>query len=305
MLLDRIQRLEDRLFSTPLLQNGASLAKTPTIADNRQHVPRSTEFFSTSLAAGSPSRAARAHSDLDESLLTLPVTHDANGNHVYRWSIIQDILEQDRSWEEAEGSSPNHFPRLRDATDIFILQQSSQPTPLRIASWRLVNLVAPQDMAEVDFQRRQIEDLMELYETCIEEFFIQVHAFYPILRQSDLYHTLHTVLDCEIDQRKFEDVISTAQYSKLLLVLCLGALAQSGDLFLPAPDFQNQGRDESPLENNKISSAASRDMEEDLWQKVQLLLGSLSSEDTIDSAQCFFLTRYAFLFQATQSSVHG
>lgn len=246
-----------------------------------------------------PSIFEPGHNDI---LLTLPVSHEANADHVYRWPIVQELLDRGLP-ETINPERPPIFPKLCDVTDIFLLDPPQHNSDIRIRSWHIF------DDESLQYFRRQPRigsidfwDILPQYENLISAFFANIHAFYPIIRQDQIYKTLHAAFNSEVDQHGLQDDEKPSQYCVLLMVLCLGALAVSGSVLLPKMPLQPQessqnlwGRRQDNLpKDNPVVVEFVDSLEDRLWKKVQLLLGSVSLEDSLGAAQCFTLARYEY-----------
>jgi hypothetical protein len=77
-------------------------------------------------------------------------------------------------------------------TDIFLVEPSQHSSNIEIKSWHLFGDETPQ------YFRRQPQtgsfeflDILPEYENFISAIFANIHAFYPIIRQEQVYKTLH------------------------------------------------------------------------------------------------------------------
>lgn len=294
VVLERIQRLEDRLLSSSQF----SVVNTP-VDPGPSHSAQVSSYGSslTMSFSGQPSTFEPGHKD---TLLTLPVSHEANADHVYRWPIVQEILDRGLPETENPERSPT-FPKLCDVTDIFLVEPSRHSSNIGIKSWHLF------DDESLQYFRRQPRigpldfwDILPEYENLISAFFSNIHAFYPIIRQEQVYKTLHAAFNSEVDQDDLQDDERPSQYCLLLMVLCLGALAVPGNVLLPTMPLQphessqdlRERRQDNPAKDNLVE--LSNSLEDRLWEKAQLLLGSVSLEDSLGAAQCFTLARYGY-----------
>lgn len=188
-------------------------------------------------------------------------------------------------------------------TDIFLVEPSRQSSDIGIESWHLF------DDESLQYFRRQPRigsydfwDILPVYENLISAFFANIHAFYPIIRQEQVYKTLHAVFSSEVDQHGLQDDERQPQYCVLLIVLCLGALAASGNVLLPkmplqpdnSPQVLWERRQDNPANDNQVGVGFSNSLEDRLWKKAQLLLGSVSLDDSLEAGQCFTLARYGY-----------
>lgn len=237
----------------------------------------------------------------NDTLLTLPVSHEATADHVYRWPIVQEILEQGLPETEDIERQPPAFPKLCDVTDIFLVEPSQDNPKIGIESWHLFN------DESLQYFRHQHQsgsfgfwDTLPEYENLISAFFANIHAFYPILRQERIHLSLHTAFSSEVDQHGLQDNERPSQYCVLLMVLCLGAAAVSGDVVLPnsplpahdSSQNSTERKRDNPTKGGQLAEESGNSLEDRLWGKAQLLLGSVSLEDSLEAAQCFTLARY-------------
>lgn len=295
VVLERIQRLEDRLLSSSQF----SVANTTVDPGPPRSVRQLIWKLANNDLLEQPGSFEPGHSDTQ---LTLPVSHEANADHVYHWPIVQEIL--DRGLPETENTErPPTFPKLCDVTDIFLVEPSRHSSNIGIKSWHLF------DDESLQYFRRQPRigsygfwDILPEYENLISAFFANIHAFYPIIRQEQVYKALHTVFSSEVDQQGLQDDERPSQYCVLLMVLCLGALAVSGNVLLPKMPLQPhdspqnlwERRRGDPANDNQVGVDFSNSLEDRLWNKAQLLLGSVSLDDSLEAGQCFTLARYGY-----------
>ncbi|KAE9368400.1 hypothetical protein N431DRAFT_347452, partial [Stipitochalara longipes BDJ] len=251
LLLDRIQHLEDRIFT---------------------HVPKSIWQPANTLISGrevqalspgdleqpSPTGNSITSPEADTSLLTLPVTHDATANHVYQWPILRAILN------EANPEAGGRHDSYEEATDVFLMQTSPQDHPAPISP----NHAIPGGL----------ESQIATYEELVNEFFLSVHTFYPVLQQGDILQILRHVIDFEYSHGQ-TNAVSLSQYCLLILVLCLGA-------------FSNSRRYEELLDTTDLNNSAlpNASLEDELCGKATLLSGSVMSSNTIEAVQCLLLS---------------
>lgn len=255
LLLERIQALEDRIFP---VGSAPQIVPSPAKSTERQETQPS-----------SPVPLQRPA----DSLLTLPAVHDATANHVYKWPILQEMLSRIQS----PLNRGENYPRLASATDVFILRASS-PAHLRsltessrVRTWQLFE--------------GKTASLVEIYLYFIEFFFRNVHCFFPLLRMEDLQSLLHTIFRQETEPDQTVPLVSDSNYCLLTMVLCLGSFSC----------------ERTSMADRRVSSSVSSESyfldadvsrhTSELWQKAQLLLGSLTFENTEEAAQCFALVR--------------
>lgn len=304
VLLERIQRLEDRLFSSPILQPTFPVTAPCQAAPNPiAPFPVSNESTWQSPAIASPVRASLLASENDNSLPTLPATHGANADHMYRASIVQDLKDRGLS----EPGNPNDFsvgkPKLVDATDVFLVGTSgNHNSNLLIDTWRLFDDTSVRDFQEQSKRKHwgaghvyEMGPPVKKYEEIIEQFFNDVPTFYSIVDREDILQYLRIAFLVEVGQQSgTRRTVGTSQYCLLLLVLCLGIFTLSEDVVLPALLLNSDPSRDRPRgpESNSAETKENSDFEIKMWQKIQLLLGYISSEDSIEAAQCFTLMRW-------------
>lgn len=269
LVLERLQLLEDRVLAS------APRFVAPVSSPNdREHAFASPAAVSSKCYDPPPEN--------DESLLTLPVTHDATANHVYRWPILHAIL--DAAGSDGRPSSP-----FEDATDVFMMRTSPQDSSINIGRWLLfdidgehgLNPVSPGFTLPLTLQTQ-----VSMYEALVEKFFRDIHVFYPVLRKTEVSRILRNVIDSECFNRH-KDVVSLSEHCLLLLVLCLGAFAKAGQTPI------SQSRVEQQLAADRGTDwRRNGSLEDELWGKARLLLGSVTSSDSIEAVQSLLLVRY-------------
>lgn len=272
LLLDRIQKLEDRIFASPKPSAnlpGAESFQSPNITSPRK---TQNDFVGT---PGSTA-AIRDFGASEGESLTLPPMHDANTNNVYQWTIVQSLLSGDASgYNNSESTSTASLP---EATDILIMSDSKTLPVLDITSWHLFgDLVRGQQEASAS----QLEQLKDL----IDEYFLNVQVFYPILSQSEIYEMLQIVADSEIHRTYQAKRLDMTRYCLLLIVLCLGSVARERNNLVYS---SNPRKSTSSLQNSRQPIQDSQDL---FWAKARLLLGTVSFDSSTEAAQCFVLSR--------------
>ena len=254
LLLDRIQRLEDRLF---------------------QHDWTPRAVFSPVSTTAEPAASSRSEPQrASDSLLTLPSIHHATANHVYQWPIVRELLAN--NFNRDSHNDGLRYP-AESATDIFILNASS-------------SLQAGNDMGHTGTRTwrlfsEKIPDHTEIYLKFVDMFFLNVHCFFPLLRQENVHAILQSIVQQETEPAHGSPHTSLSQYCILLMVLCLGSLScekrHPRDRMEAEPNFP-------PLQDQHIDHSQHTAA---LWQKAQLLSGALMLETSEESAQCFVLMR--------------
>lgn len=275
ILLERIQLLEDRLLSSPVFTSQApsSLAGEPS---------RPTAGgLSRSIASRGQDEAANSSTielDLD---VQIPISHTANANHIYEWPIVQQLLSEatgDPMPTRHDGAVDISF----DATDIFFEPSSnSQDTSMPVDSWRL-------------FQDRSLPVPVEsaaTYRDLIYAYFEEVNIFFPLLSLHNILEILETVAGAEYDRTEPHISVSPAQYCLLILVLCLASLVSTGQTFIRLPEAESPAYNSRRFSESRDEPNGSPFLDELLWKKAKLLLGTISSDPTLESAQCTMLAR--------------
>lgn len=186
----------------------------------------------------------------------IALSHTANANHVYTWPLVQQLI--------SEATLPDDRPK-GDATDVFFDKtgsyQHKAPT-----SWSLFDITDPQ-ISSAEWRE------------LIDYFFSEVNVFFPLLSKPKLLAVFDTAI-AEKDQKGDKDNPSQhnpTDHALLLLVLCLGALVRgSGNII-----------------HNSTTAFHSRYalLEGLLWAKAKLLLGFISADISMTSAQCAMLAR--------------
>jgi hypothetical protein len=300
LVLDRIQHLEDRILAfTPRFiwppTNAFVSAHDASVSSPNDVEQPSPAAISTTSYDPSP--------ETDESLLTLPVTHDATANHVYRWPILYAIL--DSADPDASGRIIPTNASFEQATDVFVMRNSPQDSGIHVGRWLLFDMdgvLGGKPISLGDAFPPGLQSQISIYEDLVEMFFLDVHEFYPVLRQTDISKILRNVIDSECFQSQ-KDIVSLSEYCLLILVLCLGALAKSGKTSIPdsKADLQqglrsssrrHEGFPNTAQTNNDVRRSES--LEYELWGKARLLLGSVISSDTIEAVQSLLLVRYGY-----------
>lgn len=265
ILLERIQALEDRIFSSGALQAAPPPAPTSSTAG---HVQPHDEPF-----RGEPSGGKEAVPDGDTQI-PIPLSHTANANHVLDWPIVKQLLKDSRILPAPSTASAD-MPSTT-ATDIFFQptgeESAGRPPP---ESWRLFRDNSLQGPTESPDQLRD----------CVHSYFEGVNVFFPLLSLSDVNSILEQVIVSETRSATgspHHQVISTAEYALLLVVLCLGSFVRRGESMIRLSTMSSQAFNDSDTQWS---------LHDRLWQKAKLLLGYLSSEATLKAAQCSMLAR--------------
>lgn len=193
--------------------------------------------------------------DLEMTDVQIPFSHTANANHVYTWPIIRQLLSKVSGTAELLSV---------DTTDVFF-GPLTRPAETPANSWRLYPL------ASSDNAVSRNRDLIDVY-------FVEVTVFFPLLSSNNLHQIHDAVITQDANPNSPEiDSVPAADYSLLLLVLSLASFMASGDNKI---GIDMVGRREKMPEY------------EQLWSKAKLLLGCISDEMSLTSAQCTMLARY-------------
>lgn len=268
MLLERIDGLEERLLSAPAFAGAPAPVPHPVYATTS--VGNAVRTIHDHTNKNDPTAASNAPE------IAYPLSHTASADHVLNWPIVQDLLSSSgfsRQTQEYELDSHKH-----GATDMFfgpstlIKSSIDEEVP---ASWRLF----------ADVNMPDVQEVVEEYETLIRTYFDEVNIFFPLLSLSELLGHLDRVADVETrggDLRSSRP--STAQYCRLLLVLCLGAFVRSSGHRVQLPGNSDQGGQYTQPDPTGLHNR--------LWQKAMLLNGYVSAEVTVEAAQCTMLSRY-------------
>lgn len=261
VLLERIQLLEDRLLSSPVFNAQYAAGASPPslqLSVDSQH----------SIAAYQTSTRNPALNEVEFDV-QISLSHTANANHVYDWPIVRRLLG------ETQGAS---IKNPINATDVFF---DSSSTPRSVAtvpeSWKLF-----QDGVHIEHS----SELLEKCRSLIVLYFKEVNTFFPLLSIDDVVHTLEDVARNEIgaaqtDSHLYVDV-SLTNYLLLLLVLSLASFV------LTDQPLARLDRDQTRMSYGS-SRAQSSTLDEQLWNKAQLLLGFVSTELALEAAQCTML----------------
>ncbi|KAL0936764.1 C6 finger domain-containing protein [Colletotrichum truncatum] len=286
ILLERIQMLEDRLFASPVFstQPPQQPLNTPSPNELRQPTtpgsgPRSHPDPSQDAGVLYEQREAGiAPGHEGDSQIPIPLSHTANANHVFEWPIVQQLLSETEP-VLPRPTIPKGF-RSTEATDIFFhnTQNASQATPPP-ESWRL-------------FQDRSLPvsiDAADRYREVIHEYFAEVNIFFPILSLEDTLATFDEVVASEKTAGSEPNTIAPSRYCLLLLVLCIGSFVSTGEyrISLDEAAGRNGSQKHQSLGSGFFTETIGFD--EKLWQKARLLLGFISSEATLEAAQCTML----------------
>ncbi|KAK6213091.1 hypothetical protein QIS74_09093 [Colletotrichum tabaci] len=308
ILLERIQILEDRLFSSPVFtgQQTQQPASTPPPPQAARH-PTTPGSAS---ASGSRTQTGAIHDVLHDahdergrpgqedaggnaiqsdgsSQIPIPLSHTANANHVFEWPIVKQLLSE----MEFSSSTPPPPPRLlsaipggmrfTEATDVFF-HGGPHGEPFRFPpeSWRL-------------FQDRSLPvsiDAADRYREAIHEYFAEVNIFFPLLALEDVVATFDEVVASEQTAgTHVSPLVAPSRYCLLLLVLCLGSFVCTGANRISLDETAGRSGGQHHRPSSSSIFADFPGLDELLWRKSRLLLGFVSSEITLEAAQCTML----------------
>lgn len=211
---------------------------------------------------------------LDE--MAYPLSHTANANHVLDWPIVQQLFDTAQA-----GEGPSLFSgtgrgcRSSSATEIFFDPESKPRDERPVDSWRLFRDCTLADLCDP----AEYLDLVSAY-------FDEVNIFFPLLSFSHVIKSLESIVEAEHHEGECQQSdLPPAQYCLLLLVLCLGSFAKRGGANVELPGFREHTAASSLRPNRSPSHA----LDQHLWRKARLLLGHVSSQITIEAAQCTML----------------
>lgn len=194
----------------------------------------------------------------DESVAELDVqialSHTANANHVYSWPLVQQLISE---------VTPHDIRPKGDAIDVFFEAAGALPHNLAPMSWSLSD--------DVDQVKLPLE-----WTELVEAYFTEVNVFFPLLSKSRLLGILQTATTEGIDGPS-EGLHDPAGHALLLLVLCLATFVRGGGNIIRL--------------GSKAPEGWHSQLEDRLWAKAKLLLGFVSAEITLESAQCAMLAR--------------
>ncbi|RNJ60441.1 hypothetical protein D7B24_008133 [Verticillium nonalfalfae] len=267
-MLERIQLLEDRLFSSPVFGQPAT---TPSHPPQSLVQPDPAEQLG---GATSSSYLRDHHGDAmstdaaeTDKQIPIPLSHTANANHVLEWPIVQQLLSQTHS-------APPPKPALGDmqsteATDIFFTQDAhAAPSLCPPESWRLFN---KQDFAS--------SGAVGYYRELIQTYFDEVNIFFPLLSLDYVQRLFDAIVSFE-SSNDDQDDIAPALHCLVLLVLSFGSFVHDGRCRIRLAGSSTV----TPLPSQDYSS-----LDDQLWRKAKLLLGYVSSDLTLEAAQCTML----------------
>ncbi|KAF6802046.1 C6 finger domain-containing protein, partial [Colletotrichum sojae] len=282
ILLERIQMLEDRLFASPVFsspqqQQQQQPVSTPSPQATRQQQP------ATPGSGAEPVQQQDGTGHDNDGQIPIPLSHTANANHVFEWPIVRQLLSETEPAALPPRPAMPGGVRSTEATDIFFRETpdqnrtSSRPPE----SWRL-------------FRDRGLPvsvDAADRYREVVHEYFAEMNAFFPLLSLDDVMATLDEVIRRERTASEEDEIpdVSPARYCLLLLVLCLGCFVCTGEYRISLDEVAGRDGGQHP---QSLGSGFFREcpgIDGRLWDKARLLLGFISSETTLEAAQCTML----------------
>lgn len=264
ILLERIRLLEERIFASPVFSSSATTSQP---VQQRSDLSGSGSLSATSQAPHAWQGVTDAESTKYDDI-QISLSNTANSNHVYSWPIVQELLS---ARDDASGHSGNGSHHA-NATDIFFEPVTPEfGTDRPPESWRLFH----QNAAS------RVPVLVSEYKDLIHAYFAEVNIFFPVLSLGTALETLDEVVSGECRRNSSGRSVSTTIYAQLLLVLCFGSFVNSGRHYVHLRPVED-----APSTNRSYHSA-----ENTLWGKAKLLLGWISSDLTLEAAQCTMVAR--------------
>ncbi|SCN86625.1 related to 3-oxoacyl-[acyl-carrier-protein] reductase [Fusarium fujikuroi] len=250
VLLERMQLLEDRIISS----NSASQTQRapPEASPMSHHDPQ-------------PDSVTEGREPVFE--VQIPLSHTANANHVFSWSLVQTLLTEN-------GTDEQDLLGYADATEVFFQGQQNSKHPSTtlqpLTSWKLYDSSYFNSCPGDGVAR--LQDLIHLY-------FTKVNIFFPLLLKSDILNIFESITAREVYGDEETPLVNMPQYGLLLVVLCLALLSSSGqsDISIKNKHFSNSS-------NNPEDQLRS-----ELWSKARLILGYISTDMSLEAAQASML----------------
>lgn len=209
------------------------------------------------LAATAQQPGAKHDEPVAELDVQIALSHTANANHVYSWPLVQQLI--------LDVTGPDRRPK-GDATDVFFEASASAPRPQAPVPWSLLDDV---DQSSQPFSWSEL----------VEAYFSEVNVFFPLLSKSRLVAILQTATAQTVlsGNGRGETYNEPSDQALLLLVLCLAAFVKGGGNIIRVGGKPSQGWHSQ--------------LEDQLWSKAKLLLGFISADITLISAQCAMIAR--------------
>ncbi|KAG5803244.1 hypothetical protein H9Q74_009061 [Fusarium xylarioides] len=252
VLLERMQLLEDRILSSNSTSQGqrAQPEASPTSHHDPQH-----------------DSTTEGREPVFE--VQIPLSHTANANHVFSWSLVQTLLSENSADQQ-------DLPSYADATEVFFQQQQNSKHPTTIlpplSSWKLYDSSYFSSSQEDGIA--QLQDLFHLY-------FTKVNIFFPLLLKRDILNIFESITAKEAYGNDEIPMVNMPQYALLLVVLCLALLSSSGQSDICIDKSRN------PLSNS--SNIVEDQLRSELWCKARLILGYVSTDMSLQAAQASML----------------
>lgn len=178
----------------------------------------------------------------------------ADASQVYSWPIVTRLIVMNIDLSEQR--------RREVATDLFFQSPprvAPEPVPL---SWTLYS-----DASRVPNRDRHL----------ITTYFDQVNVFFPLLTAKHVLGIHDAVLaEKSTVSGPGHGAVSVSEYALLLLVLCMACFVHQGQHLVELdidPDYEGG--------HEQLS----------MWNEAKLLLGAISSDITLTTAQCNMLAR--------------
>ncbi|CZR42838.1 uncharacterized protein FPRO_10141 [Fusarium proliferatum ET1] len=252
VLLERMQLLEDRILSS----NSSSQAqRAPLEASPMTH--------------HDPQHDSTAEGREPVFEVQIPLSHTANANHVFSWSLVQTLLSENSTDQQ-------DLLRYADATEVFFQEQQNSKRPSTtlqpLTSWKLYDSSYFNSCSDDGVAR--LHDLIHLY-------FTKVNIFFPLLLKNDILKIFESVTAREIYGNEETPMANMPQYGLLLVVLCLALLSSSGQ-----SDISIE-KNCKPLLNG--ANVPKDQLRSELWSKARFVLGYTSTDMSLEAAQASML----------------
>ncbi|KAF4498254.1 3-oxoacyl-(acyl-carrier-) reductase [Fusarium agapanthi] len=252
VLLERMQLLEDRILSSNSASQGQRVQ--PEASPTSHHDPQHDS-------------TTEGREPVFE--VQIPLSHTANANHVFSWSLVQTLLSEN-------GTNEQDLLRYADATEVFFQQQQNSKHPSitlpPLSSWKLYDSSYFSSSREYGIAR--LQDLIHLY-------FTKVNIFFPLLLKRDILIIFESITAKEVYGNDEMPMVKMPQYALLLVVLCLALLSSGGQSDICLKNNQN------PFPNN--SNIAEDQLRSELWCKARLILGYVSTDMSLEAAHASML----------------
>ncbi|KAF5548622.1 3-oxoacyl-reductase [Fusarium mexicanum] len=250
VLLERMQLLEDRILSSNSTSQGQTAP--PQASPTSHHDPQ-------------PDSTTEGREPVFE--VQIPLSHTANANHVFSWSLVQKLLEEN-------GADEQNLPSYADATEVFFQEQQDSKHPSTtsqpLSSWKLYD--SSYFTLFRDDRIARLHDLIHLY-------FTKVNIFFPLLLKRDVLNIFEMFTAREVYGNDETSMVDMPQYGLLLVVICLALLSSSGQSDISvekSPSFNSSNSPEDQLRS-------------ELWSKARLILGYVSTDMSLEAAQASML----------------